>query len=1580
MRKFNTLFSSIRKGRKLLLTTAMAVSVAGYTHAQTNIANYQFARSTGTYTPITGGTVMVAANATFDDANSPAITIPAFSFGGATITTVYVNTNGYLTFGASHSTSTYTPLSTSGTSVTGVVSAMGCDLGFNATGATTGATSEIRYQQVGDEFVAQWQDVKRYNSTDERLTFQIRLNSTTGIIKIVYGGPVVVGSDTRTPQVGIRGNSTTWASNVNNLNLLDVPTGTTCNWNDAITGNANSSTYTMGSGNAAMVPSNGLTYTWSPSAGPAPVRTFSAVSNITSNGATMTWTAPTGATQYNLQYRIPGACTWTDYSGNPVTGATVTLSGLTPVTTYQVRVQASNGTLSSIWSHIPSSTGTGNGYSTSGTFTTTCGGTPTPGATIVSPNNVCANAPIALSVANPGTGLTYQWQSSADNTAFTNISGATSATLATTATANYYRCVLTCVAGSTTANSTPVQIIYNNNITATTPGTRCGSGTVSLAATGSAGSTVRWYAAATGGTALGSGSPFVTPSINTTTNYYAGAETVAPGTVRVGNGTSSTGSLSYPNPLSAYYGGTKHQLLFLASELTAQGLLPGNITSIAFDVSAINTAGICNDFTIRLGATTATALTGFVAGTTTAYNATYTPSATGVVVFNLTTPFNWNGTSNLIVETVHNAGNTGNGSGTTTRYTTTPFNSVYVRYADNRTPAGAPSFDTATIGTTNAYADRPNIIFGGQTTCSSPRALVTATVNTPPVFTITDSLTICNNAVTALSVTSPVANFNSYTWSPATNLYTNAAGTTPYVAGASASTVYLKTGTAGNVAYIATANNSTTLCAALDTANLTVLPAAATAIATPAAICTSGTTTLALTPASGYGAAKFQWQSSTNNIAFTDVTGATATTYTTPVTTTNVYYRATIKDGANATCFNSASDTARVYNPQITGTTPAARCGTGTVTLGATASEGTLNWYAAATGGASLGTGTSFTTPSISATTTYYVGANSGGTSGNVTLGAGAYVSATTSTFEGTSPYAYHYGNYKHQMLIRASELTAAGVTAGNITSLAFDVVTAGSPVAAFNNFNVTLIPTTLTALTSTFATGGTPVFSATSVTPTVGINTYTFTTPFAWDGTSNVIIQTCYNNNNSGVNASTAEVRYDSTSYISHNIYRVDGTQAGVCSATTGNASNDGPITPKRPKILLGYASSCQSPRTAVIATINAIPDAVITPATSPVQLCQGNTTTFTATGGGNYQWTNAAGNIPGAQSSTFTTGTAGTYRVVVTTPATGCSKTSDPVSVVVRPNPVVFIGNDTAICADYTLTLNAGNPTATYLWDNGATTQTRAVNTAGTYYVKVTDTNTCVKTDTIHLAVNPLPVVNLGNDTAFCQGNTLVLDAGNPGAHYLWNNGTTAQTLNASTTGNYSVVVTDNHSCKGSDNINIIVKQAPSGTINAIYGDTATYTFNVLNAQFVQQYTWNFGDGSPVVTGPVVQHRYIRNGLYLVTLTLGGDCGDSLGRSVTVDVFDAGGGTGIKKLDNPNDLALYPNPAKDQVTIENKNGLKLLRITAYNVLGQVVYNRSAENSERHRMVTTGIAPGMYTLKIETDKGIAIRKIEILK
>jgi len=77
---------------------------------------------------------------------------------------------------------------------------------------------------------------------------------------------------------------------------------------------------------------------------------------------------------------------------------------------------------------------------------------------------------------------------------------------------------------------------------------------------------------------------------------------------------------------------------------------------------------------------------------------------------------------------------------------------------------------------------------------------------------------------------------------------------------------------------------------------------------------------------------------------------------------------------ASVGCFHSSDTiTVTVGNPTITGTTPNSRCDAGTLTLGASASAGTLSWFANPTGGAALGTGTSFVTPSISSTTTYYV-------------------------------------------------------------------------------------------------------------------------------------------------------------------------------------------------------------------------------------------------------------------------------------------------------------------------------------------------------------------------------------------------------------------------------------------------------------------------------------------------------------------------------------------------------------------------------------------------------------------------------
>jgi hypothetical protein len=324
-----------------------------------------------------------------------------------------------------------------------------------------------------------------------------------------------------------------------------------------------------------------------------------------------------------------------------------------------------------------------------------------------------------------------------------------------------------------------------------------------------------------------------------------------------------------------------------------------------------------------------------------------------------------------------------------------------------------------------------------------------------------------------------------------------------------------------------------------------------------------------------------------------------------------------------------------------------------------------------------------------------------------------------------------------------------------------------------------------------------------------------------------------------------------------------------------------------------------------------------------------------------------------------------------------------NDTLQISVQPSSSlpVNLGADAAICTGSSMTLDAGSAGSSFLWDNGWTNQTRNITAAGTYFVKVTGYDGCIGIDTFHLSLRALPVIDLGPDQAICLGSTTTLDPGNVGTAYLWDDGTTTQTRVVDTAGIYTVDVTDVFGCIGTDDITVIMKDIPRvAGINAIYGDTATYTFNPIDPLFILNYTWNFGDGSPLKTGQVVQHRYTHNGIYTVDLMVEGECtGLIIHFSRTVDVFDAGGGTGLVTLDDPDGLILYPNPAKEWVAIEIKAGLQMKTVTAVNVLGQKVYSSKADSGSKHRLSTTGLAAGIYTLKIETDKGILTRKFEVL-
>ena len=98
------------------------------------------------------------------------------------------------------------------------------------------------------------------------------------------------------------------------------------------------------------------------------------------------------------------------------------------------------------------------------------------------------------------------------------------------------------------------------------------------------------------------------------------------------------------------------------------------------------------------------------------------------------------------------------------------------------------------------------------------------------------------------------------------------------------------------------------------------------------------------------------------------------------------------------------------------------------------------------------------------------------------------------------------YESGKSQYLLTASELTAAGLTGGDLTGLRLNIL-GGSSLAEY--FRIRIKPTTATALdpTSVDLTGFTEVYYQ-NYTAAAGAQQFQFYNPFTWDGTSNVIVE----------------------------------------------------------------------------------------------------------------------------------------------------------------------------------------------------------------------------------------------------------------------------------------------------------------------------------------------------------------------------------------------------------------------------------------------------------------------------------------
>jgi hypothetical protein len=274
----------------------------------------------------------------------------------------------------------------------------------------------------------------------------------------------------------------------------------------------------------------------------------------------------------------------------------------------------------------------------------------------------------------------------------------------------------------------------------------------------------------------------ITPATPTVCVDSVQALSITGGTIS-SNGKIGSGTLinTTSTPFKGNRGGSKSQALYTASELNSLGMTAGkSISSIGY-VALSGYPLLLSDFTINAGFVSNSDLgTSFISGASNVVLApvNYTPTTgIGTIDFALSTPLVWDGVSNLLVETCFN---NSNGGGPTTASISVESSAVTTGLNIFLTQDYNPDLCEYVTGSFNSPS-RPNL-----------RVTIDETAN--------------------------------ITWLPVTNLFTDAAATTPYTLGTNASTVYVKPASVATTDYTATATTSLTGCTTTTTASVVVNP------------------------------------------------------------------------------------------------------------------------------------------------------------------------------------------------------------------------------------------------------------------------------------------------------------------------------------------------------------------------------------------------------------------------------------------------------------------------------------------------------------------------------------------------------------------------------------------------------------------------------------------------------------------------------------------------------------------------------------------------------------------------------------
>lgn len=1024
-----------------------------------------------------------------------------------------------------------------------------------------------------------------------------------------------------------------------------------------------------------------------------------------------------------------------------------------------------------------------------------CSGTPAPGNTVASVNPVPSGSSTVLSLQNAttGTGVTYQWQSSANGSSWTDIASATSATYtATPASDTYYRCNVTCSGTTTASNSLQVTLTYCAS-------TGTASYYISNFSTSGGVSNINNASAATSGgyadySSTSSCSQYANYSIN-----YSVANNVS---TSLGNGfaiyvdwnndkdfadagenvASTNGTYVYSSP-------------WTGSFTVPAGTAAGSYRMRVIDNYSSSTPAACNsgisgeteDYTFTVLALVNCSGTPSPGNTLASVNPVPSGSSTVLSLQNSTTgvgvTYQWqssaDGTnwSNIV-------------SATNNTYTASPTATTYYRCnvtCSNSSQTGTSTAVQVTIaacapsGTnSNSYYITGVTTTGGVATNISNTGTSYGTTNNGySNYYNTNSVTTYAGGTVNINVTISTSTYGIAVWVDwnANNVFETSErlyNSGSYVSSLSNVALSIPAGTADGsyrmrilADYGSSSPSACSFTSYLGTiggeaedykliianpvisstsTSLTGFLACAGSVSTAQSIDVSGVNmagVITVTPPTGF---QVSTTSATAGFANSVTLGAAGT-----ISATSVWVRiranATagsisgnlVLSATGATSLNVALN-GTVYSPSvaptsITGTTSICNGSSTTLTaVGGTLGTGAnYQWGTGSTVGQNALSGETNATLTVSpsSTTTYWVRIEN--TTSPCTSATSGVTQVVTVTDIPTASISYA-GSPFCQSLSTGQSVTLTGTnayTSGTYSS------TSGLSI---NSGNGDITPS-----------------SSTSGTYTV---TYTLAAAGGCDAVSTTTSVTIKVPPTTASNSSTASICTDGSTTLTGNT-PTNGTGAWTVSGPSSSSSQFSSTTsPTATFTPAGGAGSyvttwtitylsCTSTASATI-TANPLPTAVITNASGVTSICSGTSLAFTSsssTGNGgtisNYQWYVGGSSISGATSSTYTANMPGTYTLEVTT-SDGCADLSSNTVIGGNTSPTAKITPATPsdVCYGTSVTLSATSsvdPDGTinaWQWYNdgvaisGATSSTYSATVSGDYTVKVTSTTTCSNT----------------------------------------------------------------------------------------------------------------------------------------------------------------------------------------------------------------------------------------------------------